>query len=304
MVLSNVHRIQWFDQQSRADRYPNSGDLAEKFEISRRQAQRDIEYMEASLRAPLRYVAKHRGYDYEHEAYTLPLLYVTEEEKQVLQYLAYRYRQYDYEHSEQVRRIAHLLDRFTDEKRGAAESRLPVFDVNPRLMQTIQLLSHAVRDCKIVRITYLQQGEESRLSVWPLRIYAQFQADYMLAYCEQESADQIYRLDDIRQVVVTEQTFDRTGLDSGAIKRDPPLKLKPYLARIGLNRPLAGSAWHGYPAQRVTELQYDVQFYDIDSFLQHLLGSEWSRLESPKWLKSRLISRCEHLLTQLKDGGQ
>ncbi|WP_374017128.1 hypothetical protein ABU162_23500 [Paenibacillus thiaminolyticus] len=78
--MSNMHRIQWFDQQIRAGLYPNSSKLAEQFEISKRQAQRCIEYLEVSLRAPLLYVAKHRGYVYEDKAYMLPLLYITEEE--------------------------------------------------------------------------------------------------------------------------------------------------------------------------------------------------------------------------------
>ena len=51
--MSNMHRIHWFDEQIRSGRFPNSSWLARDFEISRRQAQRDIEYMASSLRAPL-----------------------------------------------------------------------------------------------------------------------------------------------------------------------------------------------------------------------------------------------------------
>lgn len=50
--MSNMHRIHWFDEQIRSGRFPNSSWLAREFEISRRQAQRDIEYMAISLRAP------------------------------------------------------------------------------------------------------------------------------------------------------------------------------------------------------------------------------------------------------------
>lgn len=105
--MSNIHRIQWFDQQVRSGNYPNSKLLSEKFEISRRQAQRDIEYMEVSLGAPLLYIAKKRGYGYEDHTYVLPLLYMTEEEKQVLRYLARRYRQYNYENA--VKRLMSIL---------------------------------------------------------------------------------------------------------------------------------------------------------------------------------------------------
>ncbi|CAM4425731.1 hypothetical protein L1N85_26590 [Paenibacillus alkaliterrae] len=82
--MSNMHRIGWFDQQVRAGNYPNSSLLAKEFEISKRQAARDIEYMEMSLRAPLKYVAKHRVYCYEDEAFVLPHMYMSDEEKKVL----------------------------------------------------------------------------------------------------------------------------------------------------------------------------------------------------------------------------
>ena len=44
MPVSNLHRIQWVDAMIRAERYPNCRTIAAKFEISPRQAARDIEY--------------------------------------------------------------------------------------------------------------------------------------------------------------------------------------------------------------------------------------------------------------------
>lgn len=48
-----LHRIQWVDAQIRAGRYPNARALAAAFEISHRQALRDLAYMRDSLGAPL-----------------------------------------------------------------------------------------------------------------------------------------------------------------------------------------------------------------------------------------------------------
>lgn len=110
--MSHIHRIQWFDQQVRQLTYPNSSKLAEQFEISRRQAQRDIEYLAESLRAPLRYIAKQRGYIYEDNSFVLPHLYITDEEQRVLKYLAYRYSHYDYENAQTIRKVGGLLERF------------------------------------------------------------------------------------------------------------------------------------------------------------------------------------------------
>ena len=47
--MAALHRIQWLDSEIRAETYPNARRLAERFEISHRQAQRDFEYLRDSL---------------------------------------------------------------------------------------------------------------------------------------------------------------------------------------------------------------------------------------------------------------
>ncbi|MCC2683291.1 MAG: transcriptional regulator [Paenibacillaceae bacterium] len=85
--MSNMHRILWFDEQVRYGKYPNSGHLAERFEISVRHACRDIEYMMNSLGAPLVYHAKHRGYRYEDQTFILPALMLTGSDIEIIRQL-------------------------------------------------------------------------------------------------------------------------------------------------------------------------------------------------------------------------
>lgn len=89
--MAVLHRLQWIDAQIRAGRHPNTRGLAEAFEISRRQALRDFEYLRDSLGAPLAYSAYHRGYYYTEAAYTLPGPYVTGAQREVLGHLAVYY---------------------------------------------------------------------------------------------------------------------------------------------------------------------------------------------------------------------
>lgn len=86
-----LHRIQWIDAQIRSGRYPNARSLAAAFEISRRQALRDFEYLRDSLGAPLEYSAVHRGYIYTTDSFTPPGAYVTESERTVLESMAAYY---------------------------------------------------------------------------------------------------------------------------------------------------------------------------------------------------------------------
>ena len=89
--MTALHRIQWIDSEIRAGRSPNARRLAERFEISHRQAQRDFEYLRDSLGAPLVYAAAERGYRYEGEPVVLPGQFVTAEQRGVLEHLAEYY---------------------------------------------------------------------------------------------------------------------------------------------------------------------------------------------------------------------
>jgi hypothetical protein len=89
--VAALHRLQWIDAEIRAGRYPNARRVAEQFEISPRQAQRDFEYLRDSLGAPLEYAARRRGYRYDGEAYVLPGPYVTPSQRGVLGSLAAYY---------------------------------------------------------------------------------------------------------------------------------------------------------------------------------------------------------------------
>jgi predicted DNA-binding transcriptional regulator YafY len=55
-------RFLWFHNQVKAEKYPNSRILAERFELSQKTAQRDIEFMRDRLKAPLVYVPNKRSY--------------------------------------------------------------------------------------------------------------------------------------------------------------------------------------------------------------------------------------------------
>lgn len=69
--MSASDRIQWLHQRICDNRYPNAKRLAERFGISHRQAQRDVEALRERFGAPLCYSAEQRGFYYT-EDYSLP----------------------------------------------------------------------------------------------------------------------------------------------------------------------------------------------------------------------------------------
>ena len=72
-------RIQWLHLQIFEGRFPNAYRISEKFNISHRQAQRDIEYLKIKLNAPMKYDAAKKGFYYS-EPYSLPSFFSTANE--------------------------------------------------------------------------------------------------------------------------------------------------------------------------------------------------------------------------------
>ena len=69
--MSAEKRIQWLHKYIVNMRYPNANRLSERFGISHRQAQRDVNMLREEYGAPLAYSAEHRGFYYTEE-YALP----------------------------------------------------------------------------------------------------------------------------------------------------------------------------------------------------------------------------------------
>jgi predicted DNA-binding transcriptional regulator YafY len=89
--MASMHRIQWIDAYIRQDRFPALSDIVERFEISRRQALRDIEYMRDSLGAPIDYCPRRKGYYYTERSFILPGQHLTETQSELLAGLAEHY---------------------------------------------------------------------------------------------------------------------------------------------------------------------------------------------------------------------
>ena len=59
-----LDRVIWLHKRIRGESYPNAMRLAERFGISHRQAQRDVDYLKNALGAPVEFSPARRGYYY------------------------------------------------------------------------------------------------------------------------------------------------------------------------------------------------------------------------------------------------
>lgn len=74
--MSANDRIQWFHLKVKDNCFPNASRLAERFDISHRQAQRDVDCLRKDYGAPLEYDPERKGYYYS-EDFSLPVMFAT-----------------------------------------------------------------------------------------------------------------------------------------------------------------------------------------------------------------------------------
>jgi hypothetical protein len=79
-----LHRIVYIDREISRGNFPNCTRVGKCFERSPITIQRDIDFMRSVLAAPIAYDAGRRGYYYTQKTYRTPLLFISQEDAQVL----------------------------------------------------------------------------------------------------------------------------------------------------------------------------------------------------------------------------
>ena len=211
--VSNLHRIQWIDAQIRAKRYPNCNSIAAYFEISTRQASRDIEYLRYSMGAPVEYTAEKNGYYYSDAAFILPQCFISDEEKMALNYLADQYKAMK---STQSSRLAELFSRLTgsEQYRGRVSVDVPVIDVNPQLLGLFHSLKKAIEDQVSVKMRYMNSKSEPTTRIFhPYKLFRRKQQDFVAGFCTLRQEIRVFRLDRILRLELTGSfTFPYRGM--------------------------------------------------------------------------------------------
>lgn len=305
--MSNLHRIHWIDAQIRAGCYPNARTIAERFEISHRQAARDIEYLRYSMGAPLEYYAVKNGYGYTDGAFKLPAYFVTHEEKQALSYLAQQYRSVG---TEQAAQLSSLFARLSGERNAEVSSR-ENFDLNP--LQTLplppteqiieQILRSAINQQQKVLMNYKNgTGEKSERSFAPYKVFSTRGNRYVVGYCDLRSELRVFRISRIAGVKIMDITFTPVpAYHPEDYQDDHPLRItRPYTAEVRWEEPIRGPLRFG--GECLSDTTYRYTFHTSQEFLNYLLtfGTRFV-IVTPRWLREKLRRRLDSLLMMNDD---
>lgn len=297
-------RYLWFHERLRAGRYPKMADLAEKFEISRRQAAREIEFMRLFLGAPIEYSPGRNGYFYSDDTFQLPGAWVSEEEVVSL-LVARRLAAALPDRGLKSRFDAFLrkvggdmdLDLLQLEKKVSLKN-VRYGRVEPEIFQTVL---RALARGRRLALDYAPASAEapSRRLVDPLHLLVYMGNWHLIAWCHQRRAVRDFLLSRMQKAALLEEPLQNPvkaeeikdklekhyGIFFDGPERNVVLRFAPTAARR-----VRDQVW--FPGQRIREfpdgsLRLEFPVADLREVLRDILpfGAEVEALEPPELRK-------------------
>ncbi len=296
--MSNLHRLAWIDARIRAKSFPGSRVIAEKFEISVRQAQRDIEYLKYSMGAPVEYSYARNGYYYTDETFSLPAHFITGEEKRILTYLASQYKTIGRGNTEL---LAGLFSRLAGD--GAVSpgytGDIPVYNAETEEIEIHDLFQEAAGLCRKVKFHYRNASHESsERIVHPYKVFNKEMVNYVVGFCELRGEIRVFRLSRASRLQVLEESFQvLSHFDEKAYGPQKGFLYKePYTAIVEFEKPVDTTKFR-FQARLADNTACEIYFYNSDEILSELLSQNLSfSIRSPRWLKTKLKDRLDKII--------
>jgi predicted DNA-binding transcriptional regulator YafY len=261
MGVKNIYeRFIWFDDRVRAKRYPNATTLAEKFEISSKTAQRDIEFMKYRLDCPLEYDAARKGYYYENGTFSLPMIYLSSEElsslmiaRKMLQDISNGY--IGKEISSIVGKITNVLTKhMADAKHCDDDFSFQLIEYSPAPEEVFRTALEGCLKKRRIHFTYYSPAKDERSTrkVDPYHLFNYMGTWHLIGYCHMRGFIRDFVLGRITDAKVLEEEFDRPpdfdvkhyfhssfGIYKGADTEQVTLRFTPAKSKW-----IKGQIWH------------------------------------------------------------
>jgi len=302
---SIYERFIWFDDKVRSKIYPNATKLAEYFEVSSKTAQRDIEFMRDRLSCPLIYDKTRKGYYYQEETFSLPLIHLSSMElsalliaRKILQGISGEF--ISSELSLAIGKITSIL------KKNVAEVdvidnalSLQLIEYSPVPEDVFKVVLEGCLKRKSLSFTYSspQHDKKSMRTVDPYHLFNYMGTWHLIAFCHMRKALRDFNLCRITDVSIRENSFSLPkgfdfnryfnstfGLYKGGKTKLVTLRFSPLKSRW-----IKGQVWHKDQKEKVLkdgslELTFQVANYSevMMEILKH--GSEVEVLK-PKDLR-------------------
>ena len=212
-------RIYHIHQLLSTNQYPKITEIAEKFEVSKRTIERDIEHMRDRLGAPICYCRSKKGYYYEKKGFQLPPINITEEELITLflgQRLLSKFMGTPFEKT-----IRNAFEKILTAIPGDeivnlySINNIVSFDIKPlrgneeRVVQNYSMLAAAIGNKTKVWLRYYSASSDkiNERYVDPYHLRYHQGAWYLIGYCNMRKAIRVFALDRILGLKNTDESF-------------------------------------------------------------------------------------------------
>ena len=291
--MGQLHRIKWFHERLLKQEYPNCKDISLAFEISSRQALRDVDYLRYSLDAPVEYNRSKGGYEYT-DSFSLPLYFLRDDEKDRLEYLASQYALLPGKNSME---LSNLFQKIAGEQRGRKEH----FQINTSDFE--EIITKAIAYSKKLIICYQKpSGLSEKRIIDPYRLFYRFNKSYLFAFCRERADFRVFLIDRIKDLEVSQQvySFHEDFFENYQLIATSFTRQKKYTAQIFFS--------HKPDLYRFTEPQWDdsnhiltFSFVKSSNLFIKLINLDMDypgftfRVLSPQWLAKKLHNRLKTL---------
>jgi predicted DNA-binding transcriptional regulator YafY len=216
MGIKNIYeRFVWFDNRVRAKKFPNATSLADQFEISTKTAQRDIDFMRDRLNCPLQYDKSQKGYYYEDETFSLPMVYLSLRELTSL--LIARKMLKDISGGYIGDEISSIVDKITNivKKRSIAADHIDdafsfqLIEYSPAPEEVFKTVLEGCLKRQCLSFTYYSPAtnEISTRTVEPYHLFNYMGTWHLIAFCHLRKEIRDFALNRISEVVILDEAF-------------------------------------------------------------------------------------------------
>jgi len=216
MGVKNIYeRFVWFDHQVRARKHPNATSLAEEFELSTKTAQRDIDFMRDRLLCPLYYDSSQKGYYYNDDTFSLPMIYLSSGELSSL--LIARKMLQDISGGYIGEEISSIVDKITNvlTKRMSIGDRIDeafsfqLIEYSPAPEQVFKAILEGCLKKKCLSFTYYSPAteEKSERTVKPYHLFNYMGTWHTIGYCHLRKDIRDFALSRISEAKVLTESF-------------------------------------------------------------------------------------------------
>ncbi len=210
----SYERYLWFHQKLKQQKFPKLIDLMEKFEISSRQAAREIENMRLFFNAPVEYSATEKGYYYEDEHFEFPAPMISEEE--IISLIIAKRMSVtipDERRKKQLNAFFENLSAYFDLDMGKLENRISLKNVRYSQVNPLvfDMVLQGVSKSKKLEISYYSvfNRETTERIINPLHLVLYMGNWHIIAFCETKQGIRDFALSRIRSVVVLEESIPK-----------------------------------------------------------------------------------------------